>query len=67
MRLVPVIALLVGLALMAGCSKPVPPEKASYVGHWQNQSVFLLITAEGRVEYRKVRGRLISHHSSANL
>jgi hypothetical protein len=56
MRLMPVIALLVGLALIAGCSNPVPPEKASYVGHWQNQSVSLLITAEGRVEYRKVRG-----------
>ena len=56
MRLVAVITSLIGLALIAGCAKPVPAEKASYIGHWQNQSVSLLITAEGRVEYRKVRG-----------
>jgi hypothetical protein len=50
------IALLVGLVLVAGCANPVPPEKVAYIGHWQNQSVSLLITAEGRVEYRRARG-----------
>jgi len=56
MRPMPGIAWLIGLLLLAGCTRPVPPEKAAYIGQWQNESVFLLITAEGRVEYRKVRG-----------
>jgi len=56
MRLMPAMAFLIGLLLTAGCTKPVPPDKASYIGQWQNESVSLLITPEGRVEYRKVRG-----------
>lgn len=56
MRLILTIAVLFGMLLIAGCTKPIPPEKTSYIGRWQNESVFLLITPEGRVEYRKVRG-----------
>ena len=58
MRAISALALLIGLLLIAGCAKPVPPEKASYIGQWQNQSVYLLITPEGRIEYRKVRGNV---------
>ena len=56
MRALSAVTLPLALLLLAGCGTPVPPEKASYIGHWQNQSMSLLITAEGRVEYRKVRG-----------
>jgi hypothetical protein len=56
MRVIPAISFLIGSLLIAGCTKPIPPERASYIGQWQNESVFLLITPGGRVEYRKVRG-----------
>ena len=56
MRALRAVTFPLSLLLLAACGTPVPPEKASYIGHWQNPSVSLLITAEGRVEYRKVRG-----------
>jgi len=56
MRALRAVTFPLALLFLAGCGTPIPPEKASYIGHWQNQSMSLLITAEGRVEYRKVRG-----------
>jgi hypothetical protein len=53
MRWLTVVAL---LAALAACSKPVPPNKASYVGLWRNASIYLLITADGNVQYKKVKG-----------
>lgn len=47
--------------LLTGCSKPVPPDKADYVGRWIGESaelrVDLQIHQEGRIDYRKVEGR----------
>ncbi len=49
--------LVLGLAaLVAGCGKPVPPDKAAYVGEWKSSSMAILITQEGRVVYKRVKG-----------
>jgi hypothetical protein len=46
------------LALLLGaCAKPVPPEKAAYVGEWRAPSMALLITQDGTIRFaRKVKG-----------
>ncbi|MBS0457555.1 MAG: hypothetical protein JSS44_09535 [Proteobacteria bacterium] len=49
-----IIALLV-LAL-AACAKPLPPERAAYVGQWQGQNMVLRITQEGRLAYKRMEG-----------
>ncbi len=52
-KLLMILMLMVGLA---GCGKPVPPEKANYVGQWSGPSMQLLITQSGRVEYERIKG-----------
>jgi len=47
--------LLIALSL-SGCAKPVPPEKASYVGEWQEKTMYLLITQDGSVRYKRLKG-----------
>lgn len=42
--------------LLSGCGKPVPADKASYVGEWQAPEMYLLITQDGSVEYNRRRG-----------
>ena len=48
------------LALLAltliGCSKPVPSEKSAYVGEWQEKTMYLLITQDGSVSYKRLKG-----------
>ena len=39
---------------MAGCGKPVPSEKSSYVGEWQHPTMYLLITQDGSVKYKRL-------------
>lgn len=39
-----------------GCAQPVPPEKASYVGEWQEKTMYLLITQDGSVSYKRLNG-----------
>ena len=51
----PVFVLFLTLVL-AGCGKPVPPEKADYVGEWSSLEMYLLITPDGSVRYRRLRG-----------
>lgn len=49
--------LLLGLALaLTGCGKPVPADKASYVGEWHNKIMYLLITQDGSVVYKRLKG-----------
>jgi hypothetical protein len=50
---VPVFVLV--LALL-GCGKPVPPDKASYVGEWQHPTMYLLLTQDGSVRYKRIQG-----------
>lgn len=42
--------------LTAGCGTPVPPEHRDYVGEWQSPAMYLLITEDGSVRYRRIRG-----------
>lgn len=39
-----------------GCGKPVPPEKSTYVGEWQEENMYLLLTQDGSVEYKRIIG-----------
>ena len=49
--------LVLGLvALLAGCGKPVPLDKVAYVGEWQSASMALVITQDGKVVYKRVKG-----------
>lgn len=43
-------------ALLAGCAKPIPEEKAAYVGEWHGTAMALLITQDGSVAYRRLEG-----------
>jgi hypothetical protein len=42
--------------MLAACGKPVPPDKAAYVGEWKSPSMALVITQDGRVAYKRVKG-----------
>lgn len=41
---------------LTGCGKPVPPEKSSYVGEWQEKAMYLVITQDGSVNYKRLNG-----------
>lgn len=41
------------LLLLMSCAEPVPPEKATYVGLWKAPNMELLITQEGRLNYKR--------------
>ena len=43
-------------AALSGCGKPVPPEKSAYVGEWQRPEMYLLITQDGSVRYKRIKG-----------
>lgn len=34
----------------------MPPDKAAYVGEWQSASMAIVVTQEGRVAYKRVKG-----------
>jgi hypothetical protein len=42
--------------LLAGCAKPLPPEKVAYAGEWRSTTMSLLITTGGNVNYKRVDG-----------
>jgi hypothetical protein len=51
------VALLVIAALtLSACGNPVPPEKSAYVGEWRAQTMGLLITQDGSVVYKRIKG-----------
>ena len=39
--------------LLAACGEPLQPSKLSYAGKWQGPGVYLLITPDGRVDYKR--------------
>lgn len=41
---------------LAACGKPVPPDKANYVGEWQDANMYLRITRDGKVQYKRAQG-----------
>ena len=53
--------LLILLLTITACGKPVPVYKAVYIGEWQAPQVYLLITPEGRVVYKRSKdGRTVT-------
>ena len=51
--------LLLSLLMAAGlaaCGKPVPADKAAFVGEWQRPEMYLLITQDGSVKYKRLKG-----------
>ncbi|HEY0633778.1 MAG TPA: hypothetical protein VGE00_00235 [Gammaproteobacteria bacterium] len=49
-----ILPLLLALFLF-GCGKPVPPEKSAFVGEWQEKTMYLLITQDGSVRYKRLK------------
>lgn len=50
------IPLLLLVLALCGCGKPVPSEKSSYVGEWQHPAMYLLLTQDGSVRYKRIQG-----------
>jgi hypothetical protein len=50
------IVLLLLAVWLTACAKPVPSDKAEYVGEWQEKSMYLLITQDGSVRYKRLKG-----------
>jgi hypothetical protein len=48
-----VAAMLVALAWLGACAKPVPPEHSAMVGEWEGEGMQLAISADGRLAYRR--------------
>lgn len=40
---------------LAGCSKPLPSEKAQYAGEWQSKEMYLLILQDGSLNYKRLK------------
>jgi hypothetical protein len=57
-----ILAVFVTLLALCACGKPVPPEKSAYVGEWQQKNMYLLITQEGQLTYKRVDG-----HSTTSM
>jgi hypothetical protein len=56
MKLVKLSVALALVASLLGCGKPVPPERVAYVGEWQEKTMYLLITQDGSVRYKRLKG-----------
>jgi hypothetical protein len=41
--------------LLAACGKPVPPEKAAYVGEWRSPVMSLRLMQDGSFKYKRVK------------
>lgn len=41
--------------LLCACGEPLPNDKLGYAGEWEAPRVYLLITPDGRVEYKRQR------------
>ena len=60
MKLFNVLITLIITSLLFGCGKPVPPEKSSYVGEWQTKTMYLLITQDGSIVYKRIKAGMTS-------
>jgi hypothetical protein len=54
LRAIPAIFLLP--LFLYGCGKPVPADKADYIGEWRAPAMYLLITQDGSVQYKRLKG-----------
>jgi hypothetical protein len=49
---------------LAACGKPVPADKSAYVGRWEGPGMALSISADGHVDYKRVKGATSSSISA---
>lgn len=56
MKFTKLLVLMTLLVTLLGCGKPVPPEKSTYVGEWQEKTMYILITQDGSVRYKRLKG-----------
>ena len=56
MRMIKAAFTLLFVAILAGCGKPLPADKAAYAGQWNGPQMALLITQDGRVDYKRDSG-----------
>ncbi|QBB71498.1 hypothetical protein ELE36_14670 [Pseudolysobacter antarcticus] len=47
---------LVMLLCLSACAKPVPADKAAFVGEWKSPEMYLQITQAGHVDYKRSIG-----------
>lgn len=57
MRAFALFAVLLLIAALSGCAKPLPPERSAYAGQWKGEQMTLLITQDGTVTYKRVDGK----------
>jgi hypothetical protein len=43
------------LALLSGCSDPLPKDKLHYAGEWQSKEMYVLILEDGTVDYKRLK------------
>ena len=55
MRFLRMLTLSLLLLVLVACGKPVPQDKAAFVGEWKGQNTRLMISQEGRVKYEHVK------------
>jgi len=53
---VQLFALLAAAFLLTACGKAVPPDRSAYVGEWKAQTMALLVTQDGSVAYKRIKG-----------
>lgn len=56
MNIARAVAFLILTLSLSGCGKPVPAEKSAYVGEWQDKTMYLLITQDGSIRYKRLKG-----------
>lgn len=56
MKLSKILLVFATLGSLAACGKPVPPDKSAYVGEWKEKTMSLLITQDGSVQYKRMKG-----------
>lgn len=49
------ILLFLVVLTISSCSKPLPADKLSYAGEWQNREMYLLILSDGTVAYQRLK------------
>jgi len=45
------------IVLISACGKPVPRGKTAFIGKWQSKTMYLVITKDGDVSYKRVKGK----------
>lgn len=53
--------------LLAGCALAVPPDKADYIGEWEGETAYLIITPGSFVRYEQHQGRFLGRAVEGSL